>query len=86
MAETNDGFVLAEKDLEQRGPGDFLGSRQSGYGDLQMARLTDVHLIEEVRRLASLVFEKDPDLKSAEHQLLSSAVQRFWHPGKGDQS
>jgi ATP-dependent DNA helicase RecG len=84
MAETNDGFVLAEKDLEQRGPGDFLGSRQSGYGDLQMAKLTDVHLIEEVRRLASTLFEKDPDLKVAEHQLLGSAVQRFWHVGKGD--
>jgi ATP-dependent DNA helicase RecG len=84
MAETNDGFVLAEKDLEQRGPGDFLGTRQSGYGDLQMAKLTDVRLIEEVRRLALSLFEKDPDLKNAEHQLLSSAVTRFWGGGKGD--
>ena len=33
MVETNDGFILAEKDLEQRGPGDFLGTRQSGFSD-----------------------------------------------------
>ena len=52
MAETNDGFVLAERDLEQRGPGEFLGTRQSGYADLQLVKLTDVRLIEKARRVA----------------------------------
>jgi ATP-dependent DNA helicase RecG len=37
MSETNDGFVLAERDLEQRGPGDFLGTRQAGFAELQVS-------------------------------------------------
>ena len=41
------GFVLAERDLQQRGPGDFLGTRQSGFAELQMASLTDIKLIEK---------------------------------------
>ena len=50
MAESNDGFVLAERDLQQRGPGEFLGTRQSGYASgLRMASLTDVKLIEKAR-------------------------------------
>jgi ATP-dependent DNA helicase RecG len=50
MAESNDGFVLAERDLQQRGPGEFLGTRQSGYATgLRMASLTDVGLIENAR-------------------------------------
>ncbi|MEA4909830.1 MAG: ATP-dependent DNA helicase RecG, partial [Anaerolineaceae bacterium] len=50
MSETNNGFVLAERDLEQRGPGEFLGTRQSGFNELKMASLTDVHLIEKARQ------------------------------------
>lgn len=46
MAETDDGFVLAERDLELRGPGQFLGTRQSGYSDLKLANLTDIKLID----------------------------------------
>ncbi len=50
MAESNDGFVLAEKDLQLRGPGEFLGTRQSGYASgLRMASITDVKLIEKAR-------------------------------------
>ncbi|HEX2978650.1 MAG TPA: ATP-dependent DNA helicase RecG, partial [Anaerolineaceae bacterium] len=52
MTETNDGFVLAEHDLEQRGPGEFLGNRQSGFSGLQLANLTDVRLIEKARKEA----------------------------------
>lgn len=84
MVETNDGFVLAEKDLEQRGPGDFLGTRQSGFADLQMARLTDVHLIEKARRHAAALFEQDPDLASPQLEMLRQALGRFWGEGKGD--
>ena len=78
MSETNDGFVLAERDLAQRGPGSFLGTRQSGYGELNMASLSDVHLIEKARRFAQQVFTKDPDLSLPEHQGLAETMRRVW--------
>jgi ATP-dependent DNA helicase RecG len=84
MAETNDGFILAERDLEQRGPGQFLGTRQSGFAELQLASLTDVRLIEKARRQAQAVFEQDPDLAGLQYQTLVSALHRFWGDGKGD--
>jgi ATP-dependent DNA helicase RecG len=84
MSQTNDGFLLAEKDLEQRGAGDFLGTRQSGFAELQLARLTDVRLIEKARHHAQELFEHDPELELPEHKLLAAAVDRFWGGGKGD--
>ena len=87
MAESNDGFVLAERDLQQRGPGEFLGTRQAGYtSGLRMASLTDVKLIEKARTQAQNLFEKDPDLNRPEHALLAEAFGRFWGEGKGDVS
>jgi ATP-dependent DNA helicase RecG len=87
MAESNDGFVLAEKDLQQRGPGEFLGTRQSGYSSgLRMASITDVKLIEKARVQAQALFERDPYLQQPEHALLSEAFGRFWGDGKGDVS
>ncbi|NMB58122.1 MAG: DNA helicase RecG, partial [Chloroflexi bacterium] len=86
MELTNDGFVLAEKDLEQRGPGDFLGTRQSGFSDLRMARLTDVRLIESARRHAQSVFESDPGLQNHDNKRLAADLADFWGDGKGDVS
>ena len=87
MAESNDGFLLAEKDLQLRGPGEFLGTRQSGYASgLRMASLTDVQLIEKARTQAQVLFEKDSDLSRPEHALLAEAFARFWGEGKGDVS
>jgi ATP-dependent DNA helicase RecG len=87
MAESNDGFLLAEKDLQLRGPGEFLGTRQSGYASgLRMASLTDVQLIEKARTQAQILFEKDSDLSRPEHALLAEAFARFWGEGKGDVS
>jgi ATP-dependent DNA helicase RecG len=86
MLETNDGFVLAERDLEQRGPGEFLGTRQSGFAELRTAQLTDVRLIESARREATRLFEQDPGLNQPEHLLLSEALERFWTPEKGEVS
>ncbi len=86
MVETNDGFKLAELDLKQRGPGEFLGTRQSGYAStLKMASLTDVGLIEKARGQAQMMFEIDPELKQPEHTLLSEALDRFWN-SSGDRS
>lgn len=84
MVETNDGFILAERDLEQRGPGQFLGTRQSGFAELQLANLTDVRLIEKARRQAQAFFENDPGLEDPRHQPLITALRRFWGDGKGD--
>ena len=85
MEETQDGFVLAQKDLELRGPGDFIGTRQSGLPPLTMARLSDVPTLEAARAEAELVFAADPSLAAPEHRLLRKQVVRFWH-GRGDLS
>jgi ATP-dependent DNA helicase RecG len=87
MAETNDGFVLAERDLQQRGPGEFLGTRQAGYAtSLKMASLSDIQMIEKAREQAQALFARDPDLKNPENGLLAEALGRFWGVGKGDVS
>ncbi len=87
MAQTNDGFALADLDLKQRGPGEFLGTRQAGYaGGLRMASLSDLTLIEKARFQAQKVFEVDPSLQRPEHALLSETLRRFWGEGKGDVS
>ena len=84
MSETNDGFVLAERDLQQRGPGEFLGTRQAGFSELKMANLTDVRLIEKARQQAQALFQNDPDLTAAEDQLLAKKLNQFWSSGRGD--
>ena len=64
MEETNDGFRIAEVDLEIRGPGEFLGTRQSGLPDLRFANLVrDVPILSEVREVAFGLLEQDPQLK-----------------------
>jgi ATP-dependent DNA helicase RecG len=84
MESTVDGFELAEIDLDQRGPGDFLGTRQSGFAELRMAKLTDVKLIEKARREANKIFDLDPDLSKPEHHSLAQVVQQFWSGGRGE--
>jgi len=87
MVETNNGFVLAERDLQQRGPGEFLGTRQAGFAtSLKMASLSDIQLIEKARVQAQELFTRDPDLKAPENSLLAEALDRFWGGGKGDVS
>jgi len=86
MCATNDGFLLAEKDLQQRGPGDFLGTRQSGYAGLKLANITDVKLIEMAREQAKQLFKQDPNLEKPENQLLKKFVDLSWRAGAGDVS
>jgi ATP-dependent DNA helicase RecG len=63
MVETNDGFEIARRDLEIRGPGEFLGARQSGAALLRFADLaTDVELLEGARQLAPIMLDKYPEL------------------------
>ncbi|MBN1933333.1 MAG: ATP-dependent DNA helicase RecG [Anaerolineae bacterium] len=85
IEETQDGFVLAQKDLEMRGPGDFFGIRQSGLPELKLASLGDTPLLELARREAIELFQVDPTLSLPTHRLLASQVDRFWG-GEGDLS
>ena len=79
IEEINDGFALAEKDLELRGPGEFFGTRQSGLPDLKMARLSDTQLLEVARREARAIFAQDPGFQQADHRLLAMEFNRIWH-------
>ncbi len=86
LVETTDGFLLAEKDLQQRGPGEFFGTRQAGFEEtrLRMANLLDVHLIEEARNLSQKVIATDPELQAPEHRLLAQRLARFLQQGQGE--
>ena len=78
MERVHNGFALAEKDLELRGPGEFFGTHQSGLPDLKLAKLTDLHSLELARREAMTLFQEDPDLRKAEHQPLRQQLGQAW--------
>jgi ATP-dependent DNA helicase RecG len=62
LRESNDGFVIAEKDLEIRGPGELLGTRQTGLAELKIADLVrDAALIAEIQQTAYMIWQKYPD-------------------------
>lgn len=71
MEKTGDGFVIAEEDLRLRGPGDVLGTMQSGLGDLRFPDfLADTALLHEARALADGIIAADPDLSGPHKSLL----------------
>ena len=84
MVDTNDGFELAERDLQQRGPGQFLGTRQSGFALFRMASITNLKMIETAREQAKSYLENDPNLENEESQPLKTAIEHFWQRGEGD--
>ena len=78
LCETDDGFVLAERDLELRGPGHLFGYRQSGASGLQFASLAqDQTLLERAGDLADRIIASDPDLSAQEHTSARAAVERW---------
>jgi len=82
MLETNNGFKIAEYDLKIRGPGDFLGVRQSGLPEFKMANLlTDADILEEARRAAYTVVKSDPELDNFENRLLKQELLRDKYAG-----
>jgi ATP-dependent DNA helicase RecG len=77
MVETTDGFKLAERDLEIRGPGDIIGTRQSGFPEFRIANiLTDQLILSEARKDAFALIEADPRLESPDHAHLKAALRR----------
>lgn len=81
MEKIHDGFALAEKDLELRGPGEFFGTHQSGLPDLKLARLSDLGSLELARKEAISLFERDPKLEQPEHQPLREQLNQVWSGG-----
>jgi ATP-dependent DNA helicase RecG len=78
MQNSGDGFVIAEEDLKIRGPGDFMGTRQSGMPLLKIANLLrDIQVLETARNEAFQLIESDPDITNPKHQPLNQALKRF---------
>lgn len=75
ISSAKNAFELAEKDLQIRGPGDFIGTRQAGMPDLAMASLSDAPLIEEVKKEAEKILSQDPELKN--YPLLQKKLEEF---------
>lgn len=75
MEETTDGFVISERDLEIRGPGEFLGTRQSGLPGFKLANIVrDARILTEAREAAFEVFKRDPKLSALDHRALKQLL------------
>ncbi len=79
MEQTNDGFRIAEEDLSIRGPGEFMGTRQSGLPDFRIASIVrDGRILGEARTDAFGLADEDPRLESPDHNLLRQALLQKW--------
>jgi ATP-dependent DNA helicase RecG len=79
MEETTDGFRIAEADLELRGPGEFLGTKQSGLPDFAVAELArDQTILKEAREEAFAMVESDPDLLRPENAAVRDQLLNRW--------
>ena len=77
MTETNDGFIISEKDLQLRGTGEFFGTRQHGIPDFKVANLfRDMELLKMVQAIAIKILEQDPKLEREENEMLKKAVSK----------
>jgi len=79
MEQTNDGFRIAEVDLAIRGPGEFMGTKQSGLPDFRIADvIRDANILYEAKTDAFDVVNNDPCLKSLDHQPLMDVLLKKW--------
>lgn len=76
MCETNDGFVISEKDLELRGAGDFFGTMQHGLPEFKIANLfEDIEILKMVQGIAIKILNDDPKLEKDENKLLKELIK-----------
>ena len=75
MCDTNDGFIISEKDLELRGSGDFFGTEQHGLPEFKIANLfEDIETLKSVQSVALKIIQKDPELELQENAVLKKQV------------
>ena len=78
MTESEDGFVISEKDLKLRGPGEFFGIRQHGLPELKIADLyKDMAILKEAQSAAAELLKKDRALEAVDHQLLREHIEGY---------
>ena len=76
MCDTNDGFIISEKDLELRGSGDFFGTMQHGLPEFKIANLfEDVGILKLVQSVATKILLDDPKLEKQENKLLKELIK-----------
>ena len=79
MEQTTDGFKIAEEDFAIRGPGEFLGTRQSGLPDFRIANIVrDVKMLSEARKEAFQLMEEDSTLSLPEHSATRMVLKERW--------
>jgi ATP-dependent DNA helicase RecG len=78
MIRTNDGFEIAETDLELRGPGDILGTQQSGMPEMKIADISrDKDILKAARDIAQQTLDEDPELEKSEHAVVKAELKRI---------
>ena len=79
MQKTNDGFIISEKDLELRGPGDFFGTKQHGIPEFKVANLfVDVPILKKAQHMANTILECDEKLELPENILLKESINKLF--------
>ena len=79
MENTNDGFIIADEDLKMRGPGEFFGTRQSGFFKFRIANMIDDgKIIERARATAFEVIKKVRSLKSSKNNMINTVFKKYY--------
>ncbi len=77
ITQTNNGFIISEKDLELRGTGEFFGTKQHGIPEFKIANLfTDMPILKSVQSVALKILNKDPELKKNENIKLKILIDK----------